>query len=66
MPEQTAPGAPELLTLPEAAERLKVSLRTLRNIVRQGGLATIRISARRIVIQADDLAAYVASRRGSA
>ncbi len=52
------------MTVDEAARRLCVSPRTLRSIISQGKLRTVRVSARRIAIHPEDLAEYVEAQRG--
>ncbi len=61
----TAPTSPQqtLLTAQEAADRLNVSLRTLRTRIAAGQLPVIRFSARCLRIRSEDLDAYVRSRR---
>jgi excisionase family DNA binding protein len=59
----TTQDAPRLLTLAEAAQRLSISLRSLRTLVALGKVSTVRVTARRVAIDENDLAAYVASRR---
>lgn len=49
-----------LITLPEAAARLRVSLRTLEREVADGRLAIVRIRTRRMVDPAE-LARYIAA-----
>jgi excisionase family DNA binding protein len=52
-----------LLSLDEVAERLRVSLRTVRTRVELGQIAIIRPSPRRVVVSEEDLLAYIESRR---
>lgn len=50
----------ELLTLPEAAQRLRVSVRTVEREAAAGRLALVRVRSRRLV-PADELARYIAA-----
>lgn len=61
----SSPGSPRLLSLPEAAAVLRISLRSLRTLVALGKLPTVRPTARRVLVAESDLAAYIASRRSS-
>lgn len=54
------PDPVELLTLPEAAERLKVSRRGLARLVANRELPSVRIGRRRL-ITSRAIAAYVAA-----
>ncbi|HET6203329.1 MAG TPA: helix-turn-helix domain-containing protein [Planctomycetota bacterium] len=54
-----------MLSLPEAAAVLRISLRSLRTLVALGKLPTVRPTARRVLVAESDLAAYIASRRSS-
>jgi excisionase family DNA binding protein len=54
---------PTLLTVPQAAHHLSVSVRTLRAILAAGHLPVIRISARRIAIDKSDLIEFIEQRR---
>jgi excisionase family DNA binding protein len=60
-------GASQLLTLPEVAERLRISTRTVKRWIAAGSLPIVRVSAspygRRVSVA--DLDAYVAARRSS-
>jgi len=53
---------PDLLTIAETAERLRVSARTVEREIAAGRLACVRIRSRRLVDPAD-LAAYIAESR---
>ncbi|OWQ95123.1 helix-turn-helix transcriptional regulator [Sphingopyxis witflariensis] len=52
----------ELLTEKEAAARLRISERTLRDIRGRGEIAYVRISARKILYRLEDCDNYIASR----
>ena len=52
--------APHLLDLETAADRLAVSVRTLRRLLAAGDLPSVRIRAARRIL-ASDLSAYIAS-----
>jgi excisionase family DNA binding protein len=54
-------AAPPPLTLKEVAWRLRVSKRTVERLLERGQLRAVRVSPRRRVVTADDLAAYLAS-----
>lgn len=54
-----------LLTRGEAAERLHVSISTLRRMARAGAVDEIRVSARLIRIDPQSVDSYIASRRGA-
>ncbi len=49
-----------LLTEAEAAERLHISARTLRDIRRQGGIHYVAISRRKILYRPEDCDEYIA------
>lgn len=51
-----------LLTPQEAAERLRLSERTLRDLKRAGAIRYVALSPRRIAYRDDDLAEYIATR----
>ena len=57
-----AASPPRLLTPPEAAATLNVSLKTLRRRIAAGALPVIR-DERVLRVHPDDLSRYVASRR---
>ena len=57
---------PALLTVSQAAERLSISVRSLRALIARGDIAVVRVTDRRVAIDEADLAAYVSSRRGRA
>lgn len=52
-----------LLKIPEAAERLSVSVRTLRALIESGKLPVIRISSRRVAVDPSDIDRYIAQQR---
>ena len=62
----TAPARIEpeslLLTEDEAAARLKISARTLRDLRKAGSIRYVQITARKIGYRPEDCAEYVASR----
>ena len=60
-------GAPssQLLTRMEAAQRLNVSLSTLKRLGRAGAVDEIRVGERLIRIDPGSVDAYIASRRAS-
>lgn len=51
-----------LLTPQEAAERLHISERTLRDLKRVGAIRYVALSARRIAYRADDVSDYINTR----
>jgi excisionase family DNA binding protein len=51
-----------LLAPQEAAKRLHISERTLRDLKRRGQIRYVAVSARRIAYREDDLAEYIDSR----
>jgi len=55
-------GPIELLTLPEAADALRLSRRTLQRLISTGELPTVRIG-HRTLIRAEDLRSLVARSR---
>lgn len=55
----------QLLTLPQVAERLQVSLSDVRRKIRAGVLPSIRLGSRQVRVLVSDLQAYVESRRRS-
>lgn len=55
---QGAPGVPDFLTLPEAAQILRISARTVRRRVDDGTLPTSRAS-RRLLIPRSAILAYL-------
>ena len=57
------PPAPRLLSLPEVAERLGISNRSVRTLVALGRISTIRPTPRRVLVSEDDLNAYILSCR---
>jgi excisionase family DNA binding protein len=65
MPEETTDpadvpgGADKLITLAEAADRLSVSVRTVRRLIAYGYLAGYRVGPRVLRVHADDVAAAV-------
>jgi excisionase family DNA binding protein len=52
-----------LLTLPQVAKRLQVSLSDVRRKVRRGVIPIVRLGPRQVRVLASDLQAYVESRR---
>ena len=56
----------ELLTLDEVAARLRVSRRTVERLVRAGRIRALRISERRIAVEAREVDAFVAAARKAA
>lgn len=55
----------DLLSRAEAAERLRIGQRSLDSLLARGALATVRIGRRRL-IDADDLARFIAASREGA
>lgn len=53
----------QLLTAGETAQRLGVSLRTIRAMIARGELAVVRVAARAVRIDVRDLEQYVRRRR---
>lgn len=53
----------ELLTIPEVADRLRVSRRTVERLVKAGRIRTVNIGRRRLVTDRE-FEAYVAAARG--
>lgn len=51
----------QLLTEPEAAERLRIGERTLRDIRKRGGIRYVLIGARKIFYRPEDCDEYVAA-----
>ncbi|MCK6460276.1 MAG: helix-turn-helix domain-containing protein [Planctomycetes bacterium] len=62
MGSSSAPA--RLLTAREAADRLAVSLRTLRTIIGQGELPVVRVGIRGLRIHPEDLHRFIEERRG--
>jgi excisionase family DNA binding protein len=58
MPD-TVPQVPQLLTLIELAERLRVSKHTVRAWVRQGRLRPVRV-CRRLLFHPEEIARFLA------
>jgi excisionase family DNA binding protein len=54
---------PNLLTVQEAAAKLRLSTRTVYSRIRSGELRVVRVSARKFLIEAHDLKLYVDSCR---
>jgi excisionase family DNA binding protein len=54
----------KLLRIPQVAEGLDVSTRTVRRLIAAGELAACRLG-RLVRVHPDDLAAYIERRRGS-
>jgi excisionase family DNA binding protein len=61
----SSPPPTRLLTAREAADRLAVSLRTLRTIISEGALAVVRVGARGLRVHPEDLDRFVEERRGA-
>jgi excisionase family DNA binding protein len=59
----TTSACPHLLTVKEAAARLRVSTATVYGLCERGRLPHVRISTHAIRITADDLAGYLQSLR---
>lgn len=55
-----------LLTYPEAADRLRVSTKTLRRLVAAGTIPAVRISVGSVRFDVADLDAYLAARKTEA
>lgn len=53
----------QLLTLPQVAARLQVSLSTVRRLITAGSLKAVRIG-RSLRVRPEDLAAYIEANRG--
>jgi len=53
---------PNLLTIPEAAQQLRISRWTIYQLIRNGELKTITIASRRFVAS-DDLASFIKQRK---
>lgn len=53
----------ELLTLPEVAAQLRVSLRTVQRLVRDGRIRVVRVR-RRPLVTSRELAAFIAHLEG--
>ena len=51
----------QLLTLPQVADRLQVSMSTVRRLVAAGKLKVVRIGSRNQRVRPDDLRAYIAA-----
>jgi len=60
----SSPSPSRLLTAREAADRLAVSLRTLRTIISEGALSVVRVGARGLRIHPEDLHRFIEERRG--
>lgn len=61
---RSGPSPTRLLTAREAADRLAVSLRTLRTIISQGALPVVRVGARGLRVHPEDLDRFIEDRRG--
>jgi excisionase family DNA binding protein len=57
---------PQLLTIKEAADRLRIDPRTMQRIVAEGRIGTCRPTPRRVMIPESDLAEYIAARSAKA
>lgn len=55
-------SAPPLLTIPEVADRLNVSVKTVRRAIKAGELHSHRVGSLHRIAE-DDLALYIAQRR---
>ena len=53
-----------LLTVPEVAQHLRVSTRTVERLISSGRLRVVRPSPRTVFVEERELEAYLASRRG--
>jgi excisionase family DNA binding protein len=58
------PDVPQLLTLAEVSERLRVSSHTVRSWVRRGKLKPVRI-CRRLLFSPDDLVQFLAAAKAA-
>jgi excisionase family DNA binding protein len=58
-PAEAPGGAANLITLAEAADRLKVSVRTVRRLIRYGYLPGYRVGPRVLRVHADDVETVV-------
>jgi excisionase family DNA binding protein len=56
---------PQLLTIPEAAERLRVGERTVRRYTSSGRLRTVQLGERTVRVHSEDLAEFMDSLRQS-
>lgn len=56
---------PKLMTQPEVAERLRISLRTVEREVAEGRLRSVKLGSRRLV-DPRDLEAYLEARKAVA
>jgi len=63
MQENVTVGADSLLTVKEAARRLKVSMATVYSLCESGRLPNVRISTHSIRVRDSELKAYVAACR---
>lgn len=63
MTASTSPPPVELLSIPEAAKRLTLSIRALRSLLANGEIAFIRVTTRRIAVEETELVRFVAERR---
>ena len=54
---------PNLLTIPEAAEQLRISRWTVYQLIRNGELKTLTIASRRFVAS-DDMEKFINERKG--
>ncbi len=59
-------GSETLLTVPEAANELSVSVRTLRTLISLGRISVVRVSSRRVAIDPRDIRSYIERQRKSA
>lgn len=56
----TMTDVPAVLTVPEVADRLRVSTRQVWRLIRDDELETVRIGARGVRVTVDQLSAYLA------
>lgn len=52
-----------LLSVEEVADRLTISIRSVRNLIRDGRLPIVRVTSRRVAIAESDLQSFVDARR---
>lgn len=61
--QPAASHEPRMLALPEAAQVLGISVRTLRTQIARGALKVVRPSPKRVVVDRRDLEAFIAANR---
>jgi len=49
----------DLLTIPEAAQRIRVSRATLFKFIKEGRLQVVRLSARKVLIRREELEKFI-------